>query len=221
MNLLSYFETANELKGGMLVTSSLINKLEIYGFISSIITNYNEFTKLTLQELNFNMNDFIVLSDKIAFRYFQKNEKGEDLYAVFPVFKKIMKNNSSKKLLLKNLYISQLESDDNVNRCLNNSVNKYNKIPLYYTALRKHKLDSKYYNLVGERYGIETLIEDEELYYLTQPYDILMYKKNYYTDDKVSAIGKSFLIVGRSINDVTGEFSYNIFSPEELSTISD
>lgn len=216
MTLLNYFKQNGELTSGMLITTPLIDKIEIYGFISYIDHQKIFFTRETSLNLMTNLNDFIILADKIAFKHFYKGLHGENLYQVHPIFKKIKCNNSFEELLFENLYILQLELDDNIKK-----EDKYNKIPLYYTLLRNRKLAPEYYPLFGERYSIQTVIKENKLYYPTQPNDILMYKKIYYSDSQVSAIGKDFLIIGRFINSVTGELNHKLFLPEEVSILSD
>lgn len=205
-----------ELVAGMLVNTPLIEKIEVYGFISYVNSKKTSFSIATSLSRVINLNESIILADRIAFRYCDKDVMLGNVYAVHPVFKKIRYSISSEKLLFENLYVLRLELDDVFKR-----ENKYNKTPTYYTQLRNRKLSPESYPMFGDRYGIQTIIEDDKLYYPTQPNDILMYKKSYYPNERVSAVGTEFLVIGRYINSVTGKLSHRIYFPEELSCLED
>lgn len=212
MNLLNFFKQKGELVSGMLISTPLIERMEIYGFISYLSCNKLSFKKEDpLKGLSY-LKESILLADRIAFKHFNKGVKDENLYTLHPVFKRIRANITSEKILLENLYIFNLELDDN-----NKKIKNYNNPHLLYTRLKNRELKPDEYLNFKKRYGIQTIIEDNKLYYLTQPDDILLYKKSYYPDNQVSGIGSDFLIIARFINSVTGELTHNIFFPEEVS----
>lgn len=216
MNLLNYFEQKGELASGMLISTPLIPKMEIYGFISYLGCNLLSFKKEDpLTGLSY-LKESILLADRIAFKHFNKGMKGENLYSLHPVFKKIRANITSDKILLENLYMFNLELKDS-----NIRINNYSTPYLLYTRLKNKELKPDNYPDFKKTYGIQTIIEDNQLYYITQPGDILMYKKNYHSKTKVSGIGTDFLIIARYINNITGELTHNVFLPEDVSIFSE
>lgn len=216
MNLLNYFEQKGELVSGLLISTPLIPKMEIYGFISCLSYNKLSFRKEDPLKGFSYLKESILLADRIAFKHFNKGDKGENLYTLHPVFKRIKANVTSDKILLENLYMFNLELDDS-----NYKNDNYKNPYLLYTRLKNRELKPDKYPDFKKRYGIQTVIEDNKLYYLTQPGDILMYKKSYYPETNISGIGTDFLIIARYINSVTGELTHNVFLPEDVSIFSE
>ena len=119
----------------------------------------------------------------------------------FPIVKNQFESADIHKLLLKKLYVYSLLNNDNYKRLRNNRNPNLSRL--------------------GESSSQVSVDKDiSQVYYITSPNEILMYKKISYSIDSISAVAPSFLVICRFINSVTGEISYAIYPPEDLFPLS-
>lgn len=195
-NLLEIFHENKELESGALVGSTLIKKNEIYGFIphNDADTDSNSYFPLS-------MIPAIVAADRIAFPIVKNQFESAEKYVIVPVYRKIRYSSDIHKLLLKKLYVYSLLNNNNYKRLRNNRNPNLSRL--------------------GESSSQVSVDKDiSQVYYITSPNEILMYKKISYSIDSISAVAPSFLVICRFINSVTGEISYAIYPPEDLFPLS-
>jgi hypothetical protein len=195
-NLLEIFHENKELEAGTLVGSTLIKKTEIYGFIPCNDADMDSNSYFLLS-----MIPAVVAADRIAFPIVKKQFESAEKYAIVPVYRKIRYSSDVHKLLLKKLYVYSLLNNDNYKRLRNNRNPVLSKLEASCSQVSVDK-------------------DINQVYYITNPNEILMYKKIHYSRDCVSAIAHSFLVICRFINSVTGEISYAIYPPEDLFPLS-
>lgn len=189
-NLLDLLKSSKELTSGMIASSQLVEKLEIYGFIPCA-ENTNP--------IPLDMRLGIIASDRILFSVEQTSlldlsAKKES--AILPIYRKLVCDKAEHSLLLENLYVHALSTNH------------------YYKEFRNRKQ----INLQQlKKASSQIFIDDSsKVHYRTLPEEILMYKKTSYSTDCVSAVTSCFLVVCRFVNSVTGNVSYVVYSPEDL-----
>lgn len=198
-NLLEIFHENKELKSGTLVGSTLIGKFEIYGFIP-----YNDIDNADIGSNSYfplSMISAIIAADRIAFPIVKNQFESAEKHIIVPIYRKIRYSSDVHKLLLKKTYVYSLLNNDNYKRLRNDRNPVLSRLEASCSQVSVDK-------------------DMNQVYYITSPNEILMYKKISYSIDCVSAVAPSFLVICRFINSVTGGISYTIYPPEDLFPLS-
>lgn len=197
-NLLESFKQLQKLESGIWVGSHLIKEMEIYGFIPYINSDKSVLEYKT-SHIMLNLNNVTVTSDRAVFAIEKRSSvlRMDTEYIVHPIMRKILIENDTQKLKLKDLYM--------LNMCMD----------VNYQKLRNEKLMKCDYRRVLSL-SDQISVDGDMVYYTTHEDEILMYKKKVYPHDKISAVASYFLVVCRYINPITGIISYSVFPPEDL-----
>lgn len=188
------------LKSGMFVSSSLIPKMEIYGFIaidSSKVEEIDYQAKLNdIVDTGFANN--VVCGDRLMQTLYLPDSKGNVKLRcqVVPIFDKISHSESGDEYKLIDIYIPSLTSID-----------KYMDIR---SRRKEYKLDE--YNLRRFKFPYSVTSQDGTLIYTTQKNDILFLDN----DSVIKGVSDTAFAVCKYINHITGLLSYAIFKLDEL-----
>lgn len=203
---------------GMNVRTSVLNDMEIYGFIPMTSTGDFLSTEFKSQTIDFLMNNVKIVSDRLSITYetIERRNCGRTIekvtkHEVHPILRcvHLQENGSNHRVPLRGLYIPQYRDDR------------------FYLEYRKSVNPT-----VGSVARLERIVvvdeEDRSQPRNPQTNELPTIQVCYYEptgkellfgrdlDSPVRAVGEEFVVVCRRLNPVTGNSVLEVFNPEEL-----
>ena len=204
-NILDILKHSLILRSRIIVSSTLIPEMEVYGFIPLFINNDTYLNTKSMPIIDFNMSNTIIVSNRLAITYtdyveYGNNAKMDRIRIVHPILNIVQLQNNSKKyeIPLKTLYIPKYMDK------------------IAYTEFRKAvvytKSDYSLCKLEGISVNFNNNSKRNEYYYSPNNDEFLFCD----IQDQIKAVGNSFAVLCRHVNQVTGCLSYELFNPQDL-----
>lgn len=199
-NLKFKLNTENVLKAEFSTASSLINNLEVYGFIAidSTEIEFINFQTTINDIVDTGNSNNIVCGDRLMQTLYLPDSKGKVKFTnqVVPIYKEICYAKEEKDYNLSSIYVPAFTS-----------------IELYKKMRKKIlKIGVNDYNLRRYNFPLNVIDKNGVTTYISKENDILFKDK----DGVVKGISDKAMAICRYINPITGNISFGIFELEDL-----
>lgn len=216
-NLMDLLHTEGIVNAGMSVRTSVLNDMEIYGFIP--ITSTGDFLSISFkcQTVDFLMQNTKIVSDRLSIVHETFERRGGTStvkvtkHEVHPILRcvHLQENGGNNRIPLRGLYIPQYRDDRfylEYRKSVNPTVGSVARLERIVVVDEEDRSQPRN----PQTNELPTI---QVCYY--EPTDKeLLFGRN--IDSPVRAVGEEFVVVCRRLNPVTGNSVLEVFNPEEL-----
>lgn len=216
-NLMDLLYSEGVLDAGMNVRTSVLNDMEIYGFIP--MTSTGDFLSICFksQTVDFLMQNTKIISDRLSIIHETIERRGGsstvkvEKHEVHPILRcvHLQENGGNNRIPLRGLYIPQYREDRfylEYRKSINPTVGSVTRLERVVAVEEEDRLMPR--DPQTHEYP-----KIQVCYYETKGNEFL-FSRN--IDSPVRAVGEEFVVVCRRLNPITGNSILEVFNPEEL-----